>query len=63
MEDVGAEGLCARLVALGFVPGEKVRLLGRGPFGIEPLLVQLGHTRFALRRYEAERVVVHFAAS
>lgn len=62
LEKAGQEVLCARLAALGFVPGERVRLLGRGPFGAEPLLVQLGHTRFALRRHEAERVLVQSAA-
>ena len=48
-----------RLRELGFVEGEPVRLLARGPFGAEPLLVQIGYTRFALRRAEAERVQLH----
>lgn len=47
-----------RLDELGFVPGEVVRVIGRGPFGGEPLAVQVGLTRFALRRTEAERVLV-----
>lgn len=45
-----------RLRELGFVPGETVRTVTTGPFGGEPLLVQVGETRFALRRREAERV-------
>lgn len=48
--------IARRLRDLGFVPGEQVRLLTHGPFGAEPLLVQIGFTRFALRRSEAARV-------
>jgi len=50
--------LATRLNDLGFVPGESVQLLGRGPFGREPLLVRLGHTRFALLLREAACVQV-----
>jgi ferrous iron transport protein A len=35
-----------------------VRLVARGPVGGEPLLVQVGFTRFALRISEARRVVI-----
>lgn len=52
-----------RLRELGFVRGEPVRLLTRGPFGAEPLLVQIGYTRFALRRAEAARVRVEIEAA
>ena len=45
-----------RLRELGFVAGEQVCILASGPFGAEPLLVQVGFTRFALRRAEAARV-------
>ena len=37
-----------------FVPGATVRVVARGPLGGEPIAVQLGSTRFALRRSEAE---------
>ncbi len=47
-----------RLRELGFVPGESVKVVGQGLIGREPLLVQVGFTRFALRRAEAERVLV-----
>jgi len=47
-----------RLRELGFVAGEAVEIVARGPFGAEPLLVQVGFTRFALRRAEAARVRV-----
>jgi ferrous iron transport protein A len=41
---------------LGFVAGEEVEVIAAGPLGAEPLLVQIGYTRFALRRAEARRV-------
>ncbi|MDL1860933.1 ferrous iron transport protein A [Betaproteobacteria bacterium PRO7] len=51
-----------RLGELGFVPGEAVRLVAHGPFGREPVVVQVGFTRFALRRAEAQRVHVEALA-
>lgn len=47
-----------RLRELGFVPGETVSVVATGPVGADPLLIQVGFTRFALRRQEAERVQV-----
>ncbi|HWU69183.1 MAG TPA: FeoA family protein [Stenotrophobium sp.] len=47
-----------RLRDLGFVRGEPVRLISHGPIGGDPLLVQIGFTRFALRRSEAARVAI-----
>ena len=57
VEDVhAADPIARRLRELGFVSGEPVRLVARGPLGGDPLLVQIGFTRFALRRSEAARV-------
>lgn len=50
------DAIARRLRELGFVPGEPVRVLAHGPLGAEPILVQVGFTRFALRRLEAERI-------
>ena len=50
--------IARRLRELGFVAGEQVQIVARGPLGAEPLLVQVGYTRFALRRIEAARVRV-----
>ncbi len=50
--------IARRLGELGFVAGEEVQVTAAGPIGAEPLLVQVGYTRFALRRDEAERVVL-----
>jgi ferrous iron transport protein A len=59
VEDATAgDPIARRLRDYGFVRGEPVRLVGRGPIGGDPLLVQIGFTRFALRRAEAARVIV-----
>ena len=59
VESVDAtDAIARRLRDLGFVRGEAVRIVATGPLGAEPLLVQVGHTRFALRRSEAARVRV-----
>ncbi len=50
--------IAARLRDLGFVPGEPVRVVARGLIGADPLVIQIGFTRFALRRAEAARIVV-----
>ena len=50
--------IARRLRDYGFVRGEPVRIVGRGPIGADPLLVQIGFTRFALRRAEAARVII-----
>ena len=50
------DAIARRLRELGFVAGEQVEVMAAGPLGAEPLLVQVGFTRFALRRAEAERV-------
>jgi ferrous iron transport protein A len=47
-----------RLGELGFLPGEPVRLMRRGPGGREPIAVQVGDTLFALRYVEAHCVEV-----
>jgi len=47
-----------RLGEIGFIPGEPVQLLRRGPGGREPLAVLVGDTLFALRRVEAQCIEV-----
>jgi ferrous iron transport protein A len=63
VEDRGPnDAIARRLRELGFVVGERVEVMAAGPFAAEPLLVQVGFTRFALRRSEAARVRVQAAA-
>jgi ferrous iron transport protein A len=47
-----------RLAELGFIAGEPVQVLRRGPGGREPLAVRVGDSVFALRRAEARCVEV-----
>lgn len=57
VEDHGPQdNIARRLRELGFVSGEEVEVVAKGPLGAEPLLVQVGFTRFALRRSEAARI-------
>lgn len=52
------DGLLRRLGDLGFIVGEPVQLLRKGPGGREPLAVQIGETLFALRLLEAQCIEV-----
>lgn len=62
VEAIRAEDpIARRLAEIGFVPGETVRLIATGPVTGDPLVVQVGFTRFALRRAEAARVEVEVA--
>lgn len=58
-----SDAIVRRMLDLGFVDGEPVRVIARGPLGGEPLAVQIGFTRFALRIAEANRVRVAVAAT
>lgn len=52
-----------RLRELGFVEGEPVRVVTCGPFGGDPLVIEIGTSRFALRRAEAARIRVRADAT
>jgi ferrous iron transport protein A len=69
----GAHGVVARVVAtsgavdtstlrrleeLGFIDGEPVQVIRRGPGGREPIAVRVGDTLFALRLLEAQCIEV-----
>ena len=47
-----------RLLELGFIEGEPLRVVAHGYPGHEPIAVRIGNTTFALRRFEAEHVLV-----
>jgi ferrous iron transport protein A len=50
--------LLRRLGELGFLPGEPVQVLRRGPGGRDPIAVLVGESFFALRKIEADCVKV-----
>lgn len=51
--------IASRLETLGFVPGTRVRVITKGVFGGDPILIQVGFTRFALRKVEAEKIEIN----
>ena len=51
-----------RLLEIGFLPGERVRVVARAFPAGDPLAVRVGRTTFALRRREAELVRVSTTA-
>ncbi|RZT31886.1 FeoA family protein [Cupriavidus agavae] len=57
------DAVARRLRDLGFVPGETVQIIAFGPFGKDPIVAQVGYTRFALRRAEAARIAVEVASA
>jgi len=53
------QALALRLMEIGFLPGEQVRVIAKGFPANDPLAVRVGQTTFALRRHEAALVQVH----
>lgn len=51
-----------RLMEIGFLPGEPVRVVASGFPGGDPLAVRVGQATFALRRHEAALVHVQAGA-
>ena len=58
-----ARELALRLLEIGFMEGEPVRVIAQGHPGREPIAVRVGGTTFALRRFEAEQVMVSLDTS
>jgi ferrous iron transport protein A len=56
-DDAEERSVAMRLLEIGFLPGEQVRVIAHGP-GRDPLAVRVGHTTFALRRHEAALIEV-----
>ncbi len=57
LADAGVD-VSRRLMELGFVPGEQVRVLKRGVPGGDPIAVKVGQSTFALRRFEASLISI-----
>ena len=57
------ENLLLRLMEIGFLPGESVRIVATGFPGPDPLAVRIGQATFALRRHEASQVLVKLEAA
>ena len=53
--------VASRLETFVFVPGTRVQVITKGIFGGDPILIQVGFTRFALRKIEAAKIEIHEA--
>jgi ferrous iron transport protein A len=58
MGDVRGASISRRLLEIGFVPGESVEVIGEVRPGGDPIAVRIGNSVFALRRREAQPVMV-----
>ena len=56
--DGATRALVLRLMEIGFLPGEPVRVIASGFPSADPLAVRVGQATFALRRHEAALVRV-----
>ncbi len=56
--DVAGSTIARRLVELGFVAGERIEVLEEVRPGGDPIAVRIGSSMFALRRREAQAVLV-----
>jgi ferrous iron transport protein A len=58
IHSVGTENqLGQRLMALGFLPGQVLKLVKKAPFG-DPILVEIGSRMVSMRKAEARQVIV-----
>jgi len=62
LPEAGGGDIGRRLLELGFAEGEPVRVVAHGFPGREPIAVRIGGTTFALRRFEADHILVEPAA-
>jgi ferrous iron transport protein A len=56
--DVTGSTIVRRLMELGFVPGERIEVIEEQRPGGDPIAVRIGCSIFALRRREAQAVMV-----
>lgn len=61
-QDEQEQEVLMRLMEIGFLPGERVRIVATGFPGPDPLAVRVGQATFALRRHEAAKVLVSVEA-
>jgi ferrous iron transport protein A len=60
--DVAGSTIARRLLEIGFVPGERVEIIEEIRPGGDPIAVRIGSSMFALRRREAQAVLVQLEA-
>lgn len=55
---INRDELERRLIEMGFIEGARIELLHEGPFGRDPIAVRVDDTTVALRRRDANLVIV-----
>ncbi|MBM3965067.1 MAG: ferrous iron transport protein A [Planctomycetes bacterium] len=58
---VGSDGIAARLLEMGLLPGETIEVIGRAPMG-DPTEYSVVGYRISLRKVESARVQVDKAS-
>ena len=58
IEVLGDDSLAARIMEMGVIDGEQVKVIGRAPLG-DPIELELRGYRLSLRTAEARRVTVN----
>jgi ferrous iron transport protein A len=61
--DVAGSTIARRLVELGFVQGERIEVIEEVRPGGDPIAVRIGSSIFALRRREAQAVMIDVEAT
>jgi ferrous iron transport protein A len=56
--DVAGSTITRRLLEIGFIPGEQIEVIQEIQPGGDPIAVRIGCSMFALRRREAQAVMV-----
>jgi ferrous iron transport protein A len=56
--DAAGSMIARRLLEIGFIPGERVEVIAEIQPGGDPIAVRIGASMFALRRREAQAVLV-----
>jgi ferrous iron transport protein A len=58
LDDETGATVVMRLIEIGFVPGERFEIIAESRPGGDPIAVRIGGSCFALRRREAEAILV-----
>jgi ferrous iron transport protein A len=58
LDDETGATVVMRLIEIGFVPGERFEIIAESRPGGDPIAVRIGGSCFALRRREAEVILV-----
>jgi ferrous iron transport protein A len=61
--DAVGSSVARRLMELGFIAGERIEVIEEVRPGGDPIAVRIGSSMFALRRREAQAVLVQLEAS